>query len=128
MLKARYLQWRESPQGLAPYFVKRYPKHVAPIMKARGKGFKYSKRLPVPINATDIEVQVALHNANVEFDGTMRAYDDPNNRMQLENHEIRRAAIGWLNQRGIAPGQGRHDPAIQNDAVIETMGDSELDF
>ena len=128
MLKARYLQWRESPQGPAPYFVKRYPKRVAPIMKARGKGFKYSKRLPVPISASDIEIQVALHNANVEFDHTMRAYADPNNRMQLEHHEIRKAAIGWLNMQGIAPGEGRHNPYIQNDAVIESMGNEDLDW
>ena len=78
MLKARYLQWIESPQGKAPYFYRRYSKRVGAILKNLGKNDKVRKRLPVPIDATDLDIMVALDQANRDFDQLCRAYDGGN--------------------------------------------------
>ena len=76
MLKARYLQWIESPQGKAPYFYRRYPKRVGAILKNLGKNDKVRKRLPVPLEASDVQIMMALDQANREFEASCRAYDD----------------------------------------------------
>jgi len=70
MLKARYLHWVESPQGKAPYFYRRYPKRVAAILKNLGKDDKARKRLPVPLDASELEIMVALDKANKTFEQT----------------------------------------------------------
>ena len=72
-LKARYLKWVTSPQGPAPYFYRRYPKCVAAIRKNLGKDDKHRKRLTVPMDASDVEIMLALDRANRDFEASCRA-------------------------------------------------------
>ena len=83
MLKARYLSWIESNQGKAPYSRRRYPKHVAAIMADIGRDNKVVKRLPVPLDASDVEIMLALDQANRDFENSIRAHMEPNKREVL---------------------------------------------
>ncbi|MAI93921.1 MAG: hypothetical protein CME45_02785 [Halieaceae bacterium] len=125
MLKARYLQWIESPQGKAPYFYRRYPKRVGAILKNLGKNDKVRKRLPVPIDATDLDIMVALDQANRDFDQLCRAYDGGNGPV-MQEHEVTKAAIALLKQHGLQPGDGQilspADSQKIEDLLMETMG------
>ena len=104
-LKARYLKWVTSPQGPAPYFYRRYPKRVAAIRKNLGKDDKLRKRLPVPIDASDVDIMLALDQANREFEASCRAYDDGETSKAMAEHEIKKA-LALLRQHGLQPGDG----------------------
>jgi hypothetical protein len=106
MLQARYLRWVESPQGKAPYFYRRYPKRVAAILKNLGKDIKTQKRLPVPMDASDLDIMVALDAANKDFDQVCRAYDGGNG-PAMQEHEVTKAAMALLAQHGLQPGDGQ---------------------
>jgi hypothetical protein len=105
-LKARYLKWVTSPQGPAPYFYRRYPKRVAAIRKNLGKDDKHRKRLPVPMDASDVEIMLALDRANRDFEASCRAYDDGETSKAMAEHEIKKAALALLKQFGLQPGDG----------------------
>ena len=105
-LKARYLKWVTSPQGQAPYFYRRYPKRVAAILKELGKDDKVSKRLPVPIEAPDSQIILALEAANRDFNDACRAYMGSEAHV-MGNHEIKNAALAIIKQHGLQPGDGQ---------------------
>ena len=105
-LKAKYLLWVTSKQGTAPYFQRVYPKRVAAIMRELGRDIKVTKRLPVHMNASDLEIVQALAKCNREFEQSIKAYIDPKNRMALAEHEVKAAALALLQQHGLEPGDG----------------------
>ena len=128
-LKARYLKWVTSPQGQAPYFYRRYPKRVAAIFKNLGKDDKVSKRLPVPIGASDAQIILALDEANRNFEMACRAYDGEHSK-QRSDHEIKRMALALLRQHGLRPGDGSFmHPSdlskIEEALELPMMGDPE---
>ena len=129
MLKARYLRWVESPQGKAPYFYRRYPKRVGAILRNLGKDDKTQKRLPVPMDATDLEIMVALDQANKDFDQVCRAYDGEHPK-QRSDHEVKKMALALLRQHGLRPGDGSYMEVdqlakIQDALELPMMGDAE---
>jgi hypothetical protein len=105
-LKAKYLLWVSSRQGTALYFQRVYPKHVAAIMSDTGRDIKVTKRLPVHINASDVEIMQALDKCNRDFEQSIKAYTDPNNRKALHEHDVLKAALGLLKMHGLKPGDG----------------------
>lgn len=80
MLKPKYLFWVTSPQGKAPYFRRRYPKHVGRIMRDLGRDDRVVKRLPVRLDASELEILLALDKANRDFEASIKVYQDPANR------------------------------------------------
>lgn len=105
-LKAKYLKWITSPQGQAPYFYRRYPKRVAAIRKNLGKDDKHRKRLPVPLDASDVQIMVALDQANRDFEASCRAYGGEDAPI-MQEHELKKAALALLTQHGLQPGDGQ---------------------
>ena len=80
MLKPKYLFWVTSPQGKAQCFRRRYPKHVGRIMRDLGRDDKVVKRLPVRLDASELEILLALDKANRDFEASIKVYQDPANR------------------------------------------------
>ena len=118
-LKAKYLLWVTSKQGTAPYFQRVYPKHVAAIMRETGRDIKVTKRLAVPIDASDLEIVQALDKCNRDFEQSIKAYTDPNNRKALHEHDVLKAALGLLEMHGLKPGDGSYD----NSAALRQIED-----
>ena len=129
-LKAKYLKWVTSPQGPAPYFYRRYPKRVAAIRKNLGKDDKHRKRLPVPLDATDVQIMMALDQANRDFEATCRAYNDGETSKAMAEHDIKKAALALLRQHGLQPGDGAvmdpKDLMRIEDLLYETMGSANV--
>jgi hypothetical protein len=123
-LKAKYLLWVTSKQGTAPYFQRVYPKHVAAMMKDTGRDIKVTKRLPVHMDASDLEIMQALDKCNRDFENSIRAYQDPNNRKALHEHEILKAALGLLEMHGLKPGDASYDNAAALADLEEKLRES----
>ena len=111
-LKAKYLLWVTSKQGTAPYFQRVYPKHVAAIMRETGRDIKVTKRLPVHMQASDVEIVQALDKCNRDFENSIKAYTDPNNRKALHEHDVLKAALALLEMHGLKPGGNYPTTAI----------------
>jgi len=81
VLKPKYLFWVTSPEGKAPCFQRRHPKHVGRIMRDLGRDDKVVKRLPVRLDVSELEILLAaLDKANRDFEAPIKAYQDPANR------------------------------------------------
>lgn len=121
MLKARYLLWKESPQGKAPYFQRVYPKKVAAIMRQLGRDTKVVKRLPVPIGADDFAIMDSLRKANQDFENSLLAFRDSNNNKALLEHETVKAALSILSMHNLNPGDGAYLDPKEFDKIEEML-------
>ena len=126
-LKAKYLLWVTSKQGTAPYFQRVYPKHVAAIMRETGRDIKVTKRLPVHMDASDLEIMQALDKCNRDFEQSIKAYVDPNNRKALHEHEVLKAAVALLEMHGLKPGDGSYENHKALQELEEKLMDSGKD-
>lgn len=92
-----------------PHFQRRYPKSMEAALKAAGRSVIYKKALAVTPDASIPDVAAAIEKEKAAFNEYLEIINAGCVK-ELEELELRRKALVWLEHHGLTPGQFYRPP------------------